>query len=66
MGGVETFVVRVFVAADSAELEIAGTVRHIGSGAEQPFHGEQGLVAAVRGGLPHGDADRQEAEKGGL
>jgi hypothetical protein len=58
----ETFVVRIFVPADGAKLEIAGTVRHVASGAEQSFRGRRGLVAAVVEGLLHPTTEHEEAE----
>ena len=59
----ETFVVRIFVPADGAELEVAGTVRHVASGTERSFRGRRGLVAAVLEGLLHPTTDHKEAEQ---
>lgn len=62
MAPMETFVVRIFVPADGAELEIAGTVRHVASGTERSFRGRRGLVAAVLGSLLHPAAEHKEVE----
>jgi hypothetical protein len=47
MASMETFVVRVFVPADDAELEPAGIVEHIGTRRMEVFRGAHDLVDVV-------------------
>jgi hypothetical protein len=58
----ETFVLRIFLPADSAEVELAGIVEHVGSGVKRPFRGKQSLVAALIGGLQSRVTDDSEAQ----
>ena len=43
----ETFVVRVFVAADAAPIELAGIVEHVATGTAKAFRGPSDLIGVV-------------------
>ena len=58
----ETFVVRVFVPADDAELEPTGFVEHVGTRRSRRFQGAQGLIDAVLRGLKS-NPDNEEKEE---
>lgn len=59
----ETFVVRVFVPTDDAELEPAGLVEHVGTRRMDTFRGANGLVEAVLGALGAERASERDEEK---
>jgi hypothetical protein len=44
---VETFVVRVFVAADADAVPFCGVVEHAGTGRAEPFQSTQDLIQIV-------------------
>ena len=52
----ETFLVQVWVPADevSPDTDLRGLVRHIGTGVETPFRGDEEVVRLLRGPGPAG------------
>ena len=50
----ETFLVQVWVPAEvSPDADLRGLVRHIGTGVETPFRGDEEVLRLLRGPGPH-------------
>lgn len=63
----DTFLVQVWVPADRAsalENDLRGVVRHVASGVETPFSGNDQILALLRQASRHGSLTDREKENG--
>lgn len=58
----ETFVVRVFVAAVGDPMPLCGVVEHVGSGSRDPFEGADALIWLLESALRPVPATEQKGE----
>jgi hypothetical protein len=61
MGVVETFVVRIFVAADTQRLPLVGFVEYVSNGRKETFEGGTELLEIVKRELERNDTCEQVA-----
>jgi hypothetical protein len=59
---VETFVVRVFVAAEGEPVPLRGVVEHVASGSREAFESVERLIALLSPLTPHPAALDQKGE----